>query len=155
MSDNANLVYPRLWLGNRLAAADPDFLRNNDITVVFNCTKDLPFHPSVPNKYRLPVDDNLEPVEIANMERWGPEAVYKVLAEYKQGKNILIHCFAGMQRSAALLAMTLIVLTGQSSENVIKFIRSKRPIAFFPGENFGKSIRGFEHTYAGLRRDHQ
>jgi protein tyrosine phosphatase len=146
---NANLILPRLWLGNRLAAQDPDFLQRNNITVVFNCTKDLPFHPSVLRKYRLPVDDNLAAEEIANMEKWGPEATYKVLSEYNSGQNILIHCFAGMQRSAALMAMTLIVLTKQPSDSVINFIRSKRPIAFFPGQNFGKAIRGFESTFKG------
>ena len=147
MSGSATLIVPRLWLGNRVAAADEEFLRKNNITVVFNCTKDLPFHPSVLRRYRLPVDDNLEAAEIANMELWAPEAVYKVLAEYNNGQNILIHCFAGMQRSAALMAMTLLVLTKQSSEEVIAYIRSKRAIAFFPGQNFGKAIRGFEQSY--------
>lgn len=149
MADNATLIIPRIWLGNRLAAADPDFLQKNNITAVFNCTKDLPFHPSALRKYRLPVDDNLEPVEIANMERWAPEAVYKVLNEYKQGNTILIHCFAGMQRSAALLAMTLMVMTRKPTEEIVAFIRSKRVIAFFPGENFGKAMRGFERTLKG------
>ena len=147
MSEHATLILPRLWLGNRVAAADGEFLRRNNITVVFNCTKDLPFYPSVLRKYRLPVDDNLQNQEISNMEKWAPEAVYKVLAEYARGENILIHCFAGMQRSAALMAMLLIVITKQPSEKVIEFIRSKRPIAFFPGQNFGRAIRAFEQRY--------
>ena len=113
MGEPATLIIPRLWLGNRVAAADADFLQKNNITVVFNCTIDLPFQQNVLRKYRLPVDDNLQATEIANMEQWAPEAVYKVLAEYNSGRNILIHCYAGMQRSAALMAMTLIVLTGK------------------------------------------
>ena len=150
---SADLIIPRLWLGNKVAAADPDFLRNNNITTVFNCTKTLPFDPSVSRKYRLPVDDNLEPVEILNMERWGPEAVYKVVAEYRKGQSILIHCHAGMQRSAALMAMVLITLTQKPADEVMAYIRSKRSIAFFPGANFDASIRGFERTFresAGL-----
>jgi protein tyrosine phosphatase len=147
VGENANLILPRLWLGNRIAASDPDFLKSNNITVVFNCTKDLPFHPSVLRKYRLPVDDNLQAQEIANMELWAPEAVYKVLQEYSRGSNILIHCFAGMQRSAALMAMTMVVLTKQPSEKIRNFIRAKRPVAFFPFTNFDKSIKGFEKSY--------
>jgi hypothetical protein len=148
--DPANLILPRLWLGNRVAASDGEFLRKNNITVVFNCTKDLPFHPSVLRKYRLPVDDNLEAQEIDNMERWAPEAVYKVLAEYNRGNTILIHCYAGMQRSAALMAMTLVVLTKRSVDDIVRFIKEKRPIAFTPGKNFGKSIYGFERLYKRL-----
>ena len=144
--EHAQEIVPRLWLGNKHAAIDDDFLRRQKINVVFNCTKDYPFSPRVLRKYRVPVDDNLEPTEIKNMESWGPEIVYKVLAEHKRGENILIHCHAGMQRSAAVMAMTLIAKTGQPADNVMKFIREKRPVAFFPVANFDTAIRGFEKT---------
>ena len=142
--DNANLILPRLWLGNRNAALDNRFLEANNITVVFNCTKDIPFTNLPVAKYRVPIDDNLQPVEIKNLLDWSPEIVFKVLNEYKQGKTILIHCYAGVQRSAAVMAMTLIVLMRSPSSVVVPFIRKKRPIAFFPQANFGRSIVEFE-----------
>ena len=108
---HAHVIAPRLWLGNRKAAADGEFLQKHNVTTVFNCTKTLPFHDGVLRKYRVPVDDNLEPAEIKNMETCAPEAVYKVIAEYNRGETILIHCQAGMQRSAALMAMVLITMT--------------------------------------------
>lgn len=147
--NQADLIIPRLWLGNKGAAANADFLHKNNIKTVFNCTKTLPFHDNVIRKYRVPVDDNLEPVEIANMERWAPETVYKVLAEYNRGESILIHCHAGMQRSAAVMAMALIAMTQKPADEVMAYIRSKRPIAFFPEANFDASIRGFERDFHG------
>ena len=141
---HANLIVSRLWLGNRKAAADGDFLGKNNITAVFNCTKTLPFHDSVLRKYRLPVDDNLEAAEIKNMESWAPEAVYKVIAEYNRGETILIHCHAGMQRSAALMAMVLITMTQKPVDDVMRHIRAKRPVAFFPEANFDEAIRGYD-----------
>ena len=141
---NAHLIWPRLWLGNKEAALDGQFLAGNNISVVFNCTKDLPFINGPIAKYRIPVDDNLKAVEIQNLLNWSPEVVYKVLKEYHQGKTILIHCYAGMQRSAAVMAMTLITLTNKSSDSVIDFIRKKRSVAFFPHANFGRSIVGYE-----------
>lgn len=147
MNDEANLIVPRLWLGNRFAAANQKFLNDNNITVVFNCTKDLPFSPVVQHRYRVPVHDNLEAEEINNLEKWAPEIVYKVVSEYNKGNNILIHCHAGMQRSAAVMAMTLIALTGHSFDEIRTYIRNKRPIAFFPATNFEKSIRGFENVW--------
>ena len=77
--------------------------------------------------------------------------MYKVVSEYNQGKNILIHCHAGMQRSAAVMAMTLIALTGRSFDEIRTYIRNKRAIAFFPGTNFEKSIRGFETVWKNTR----
>ncbi len=144
---HANLILPRLWLGNRKAAADGEFLSKHNVTTVFNCTKTLPFHDSVLRKYRLPVDDNLEAAEIKNMETWAPEAVYKVIAEYNRGETILIHCHAGMQRSAALMAMVLITMTQKPVDEVIRHIRAKRPVAFFPETNFDEAIRGYDRTF--------
>jgi len=67
-SEDANEIIPRLWLGNAKASMNEDFIRQKNITVVFNCTKNLPFSPMIPIKYRIPVDDNLEEQEIRNME---------------------------------------------------------------------------------------
>ena len=88
-SDDANLIIPRLWLGNARASMDEDFIRHNNIVVVFNCTKNLPFSPMIPIKYRIPVDDNLEEDEIRNMELWSAEISYKLMTEYVEGKTIL------------------------------------------------------------------
>ena len=123
---------------------DPEFLKANNITVVFNCTKDLPFHNSVVKRYRVPVDDNLEASEISNMHAWSPEIIAKLLREYRAGHTILVHCFAGMQRSACVVAMTLIALTKKTADEAMAYIREIRPIAFFPAANFERAIRGFE-----------
>jgi hypothetical protein len=144
--NNADLILPNLWLGNIRASQDEEFLRRNEIDTVFNCTKDIPFHFSVHRRYRVPVDDNLEAEEIRNLELWSFEVVYKLLMEYKRGKPILVHCAAGMQRSAAVVAMFLIANRGMKHEDAIEFIRQRRPIAFYGQANFLKSIQGFETT---------
>jgi rhodanese-related sulfurtransferase len=147
--NNADEIIPRVWLGNRFAALNKQWLTDNNITVVFNATKDIPFSDCqiIKNKYRIPVDDNLAEVEIANMAKWSPEIGFKILREYKAGKNILIHCAAGMQRSAAAMAIFLISLTGQSPAIIMSHIRKKRNIAFVPQANFRKSIEYFHNYY--------
>ena len=146
---NANLVRPRLWLGNYAAARDERFIQANNINVVFNCTKDLEYLPTeaVQRRYRVPVDDNLRDEEIANMEKWAPEIIMLLLKEYKAGNTILVHCAAGMQRSAAVVAMLLIVLEGLTPEQAIASVQAKRAIAFRPSANFRRSIQGFHHYY--------
>lgn len=143
----AHEIIPRLWLGNKAAALEQDWLRQHNIDVVFNATKDLPFANVAKRQYRVPVDDNLEPDEIYNMAQWAPEIIYNVLKEYNAGNNILIHCFAGMQRSAAIVAMTLIVLKQMKTDEAIAAIKEKRRIAFYPGANFYRSIQDFERYY--------
>ena len=144
---DAHEIVPGMWLGNRRAAANEKWLQENRITVVFNATKDIPFAASAQNQYRIPVDDNLQPQEIRNMTLWSQETVYKVIKENKGGNNILIHCAAGMQRSAAIMAMYLIATRGMSWQQAITYIQGIRPIAFRPGANFRDSLIEFDKSY--------
>jgi len=147
--NDADEIIPRLWLGNVRASTDDDFIRRNGIQVVFNCTKNLPFSPIIPIKYRVPVDDNLQEEEIRNMELWSAEISYKILSEYKDGKTILVHCMAGMQRSAAAVAFMLIAHLKIHALDAMKYIKQKRGIAFHPRANFGRSIDYFNREFHG------
>jgi hypothetical protein len=143
-SETAAEIIPGVWVGGWRIANNPKWLREHDIKAVFNCTKDAPFHPSVPNQYRIPVDDNLQPVEIKNMELWAPEIALKILKEFNAGHPMLIHCHAGMQRSTTACAFFLMALTGRPLIQVMYLIQSKRKIAFQPSANFARALRGFE-----------
>jgi len=143
-SDPANEIIPGVWISRWEPAVDPAWLSQHGIQAVFNCSKQIPFHPSIPYQYRIPVDDNLQPAEIQNMEAWAPEIAYKILREYKAGHPILIHCHAGMQRSTTACAFFLMVLTGEPLIRVMMTIKQKRPIAFEPSPNFAVALRGFE-----------
>ena len=145
-SNNADLILPGLWLGNAKASMDEEFIKKNNIVSVFNCTKDLPFHSSIRRRFRVPVDDNLKQEEIRNMELWSFEIVYKLTKEHKHG-NVLVHCYAGMQRSAAVIAMYLIGNHRMKKDNAIAYIKRKRPLAFWPFTNFEKSIEDFQQNY--------
>ena len=145
-SNNADQIIPNVWLGNLKAAHDEQFLKNAGIQVVFNCTKDAPFHSSIRRRYRVPVDDNLRDEEIRNLELWSYEIVYKLLNEYKQGRPILVHCHAGMQRSPAVVAMLLMAMYRMSTDQAKAYIKQRRPIVFFPSANFENAMRGFERS---------
>jgi len=148
VGDPANEILPGLWLGNGKAALDKPFLEKNSIVTVFNCTKDILFADTIRRQYRVPVDDNLQTAEIRNMELWSFEIVGKLAKELNAGHKTLVHCAAGMQRSAAVTAMYLIATKKMTTDQAIAYIREKRPIAFMPMANFEKAIRGFESTLA-------
>jgi hypothetical protein len=150
-SNPADEVIPGLWLGNRHAAADAKFAADKKIRAVFNCSKDIPFLEGIPRQYRVPVDDSRQEPDIGNLEKWSFEIVYKISHEMRrareEGSAVLVHCAAGMQRSAASVAMYLIATQNMTADEAMRFIRSKREIAFIPEANFEKSIRGFETAF--------
>ena len=141
---DAHEIVPGIWLGNKRASENDRWMKEKNIKVVFNATKDIPFSTSIKKQYRIPVDDNLQPEEIRNMTLWSHEAVYKLMMEHNKGQNVLVHCAAGMQRSAAVTAMFLMVFTGMKHEDAMQYIKERRPIAFYKNANFLKSIQGFE-----------
>jgi len=139
--DNANQIIPRLWLGNFNSSQDANFLKQNRITVVVNCTKDLPFLklPGV-FKYRVPVHDNLEMVEILSMIGWIEKVLPLIDQHYQKGRTILIHCAAGMQRSAIITLSYLYKYHTHNAGEALYAIKSRRPIAFTPFMNFKLSF---------------
>jgi len=151
METSADEILPGLWIGNKAASTDRDFLQKHRVTAVFNCTKNLIFDSTVKHQYRVPLDDNLEPEEIRNMELWAPEISYKIAAEMRRtkaaGEAVLVHCHAGMQRSAGSVALYLIAMKGHTADEAMAFIKKRRPITFTPRANFEAAIRGFEAMF--------
>ena len=161
---NANQILPGLWLGNALAAHDTTFLKDNNITVVINCTKDIPFNKEVDTyKYRIPVDDSLKHEDIIKMTN-SLESVLNFI-EYTYStktRNVLIHCYAGVQRSAIVMVSFLYKLRQrenkletvdfgdyytkqQNAKWAFAYVISKRPQAFSGGKyiNFKKSFEDY------------
>jgi len=176
--DNANLIIPEtpsygsLWLGNYKSALDAQFIKNNNISVIVNCSVDLPYIYDIIDvnshglskleTFRIPVYDSLLDHDIYIMEQYYhtviPFIIKKLLKEHK---NVLVHCHAGAQRSASVVAAVLYVLIDNDimsfkeidsyssknklMKNIIKYILLKRPRAFSYGfrVNFKKSLETF------------
>lgn len=117
----ANESGGNLWLGNYHAAHDPDFLIKNNITVIINCTPNIPYvyeiHHSKDlvgiNKletFRVPVLDSLLEEDIVLMQDYFTTVIPFILTKLKTC-NVLVHCHQGRQRSAILVAAVLYILS--------------------------------------------
>lgn len=143
--DNANLIMPNLWLGNMFAAHDEYFIKSNNINLVINCSKDI----EIPEWYerhgvaaiRLAINDANTDVDNHKLDS-NIDDLVNVIHEYrKEGKNVLVHCYAGMQRSATVVGSYLIKRYDHRPEHAIFYVRHKRPIAFTPKPTFGGFIK--------------
>lgn len=142
MFNDADQIIPRIWLGNFDSSQNIDFIRNNRITVIINCTKDLPFLDiSGIYKYRVPVHDNLEREEILSMVILIDKILPIIDEHFRSGKVILIHCAAGMQRSAIIVLSYLYNYHYHDAREALVRIKTIRPIAFTPYMNFSQSFR--------------
>ena len=116
----------------------------NSFSLIVNCTNDIPFPENYNNeKIRISVKD--DPSESENMLRQIQQTrvLDKIHSVLQQGKNVLIHCYAGIQRSCAVLACYLMKYYVISPDSVISFIQERRAVAFFGNCNFKNTIQWF------------
>lgn len=155
-------ILNNLWLGNINNAKDVNFINKNNINVVVNCTKDIPFIPSVHFKYRIPVNDDLQEHSFHEMYIALNHIIPVLVKHINRGDKVFIHCFAGMQRSAIVTLALLTALTfnsvfnnnqlNQNSlqqyySNLKNYLSKCRPIVFTPGMNFEKSYASWLNDF--------
>lgn len=142
---SANEIIPNLFLGDITSSQNREFIEGYNIGMVVNCSKTIPFLKNGKFiKVRVPVDDNLQETEIKSLAVMAPKVIRKIWDEYSKGTTILIHCHAGVQRSAAVTAMFLIFLKRYTHKEAMENIQKRRPVAFQPSPNFYKAIVAFE-----------
>lgn len=132
---DTNEIIKNLFIGNRNSVHDDGY------DLIINCTKDLPSTNT--RTIRIPVDDS--PDESDNLVHYVEQTnviseIHKVIED--NGK-VLVHCWAGAQRSCAVVAIYLIKYYSLSPLEAIMCIKKQRPIAFFTGANFIEAIKYF------------
>ncbi len=127
-------IIPYLYLSNYTDAkgVPQDFF-------VINCTKNLPMVNSQSGT-RLAVNDDLRKESIDTMTQNLPLMVKYIDDHVSKGHNVLVHCAAGQQRSAAVVAAYLMKTKGFTVDQAIDFVKSKKPDAFLTGVNFRESL---------------
>ena len=139
--NDADEIIHRLWVGNFNSSQDRNFLIGHHVTVIVNCTKDLPFLDlRGVFKYRVPVDDNLETTEMESMALWLKHILPIIEAHYQKGRTILVHCMAGQQRSAIVMLCYLCQYHYKNPKMALSNMRHRRPIVFTPKMNFSLSF---------------
>ena len=129
-----------VWIGSRATAADPVFLKKNNIKFVVNCTKDIPKYSDIP-MLRVPVNDS--PTDAEKMGKYLKMASLAIRDVTRYNGNVLVHCYAGMNRSATVTAAYLMTIKGLTAQQAIDIIKKKKPETFTP-MNFRPALKSYE-----------
>lgn len=148
-----NKVMNRLYLGNFQAAKDKEFFKDKRIRAVLNCSRDIPNHFASNRDIeymRIPVEDSLKQKDYDLMFEFMPVIVAFIHKHtVVQGNNLLVHCWAGRQRSAISVAVYLVDKYGLDPKEACKLVMDKRPEAFHFGKslNFDQALNKYYKTY--------
>mgnify|MGYP006286185161 CR=1 FL=1 len=92
------------------------------------------------NGIRVPVDDDGASESIEFMSQALPAVIAVIREQIANGHSVLVHCMAGQQRSACVVAGYLIKYHKMSVDEAIEFVRSKKSDAFFWRVHFEESL---------------
>lgn len=176
---NASKIFDNLWLGDKRASEDENFLRNNNIRVIINCTKELPniFKPFYINPQhqhqqslkdafleyaRVEIEDNDKTTNQEQLFNQLPRLVQFIDQKLNaEKKSTLIHCSDGKQRAATVMAAYIYFKYHQSNgctmEQVIDHMKKQRPTVFGYGYvyNFRKTLDQFVISYNTQLQQHR
>lgn len=141
---SATEILPNLWISGIVDIRNGMFYTNNNIKCVINCSKDLPFYSCNTLNIRLPVNDNLKKNEIQNLYKYMDKATNIIHSHFKKNQAVVVHCYAGKQRSASIIVAYLIKYGNMSIQDAINSIKSKRIYVFTPCNNFIDAIKKFK-----------
>ncbi|MEQ2181541.1 hypothetical protein GOODEAATRI_012660, partial [Goodea atripinnis] len=140
-------ILPFLFLGNERDAQDLDLLLRLNIGYVVNVTTHLPlYHTNSGLRYkRLPATDNSK----QNLRQYFEEVFEFIVVvpspeeAYQSGQGVLVHCQAGVSRSATVVIAYLMKHTLMTMTDAYKYVRSRRPVVS-PNLNFMGQLLEFE-----------
>ena len=137
-------ILPNLYLGSIKALGTYDY-KALDYYIIVDLIKHT-FLPEKPNTHiyiNLPVHDSPDECNKLLSLIHETQVLEKIHLALQENKLVLVHCFAGMQRSCALVACYLIKYNNMTPDEAIDYIKLKRPIAFFGKVNFMETLLSF------------
>jgi protein-tyrosine phosphatase len=128
-------VYPGLWIGGARWGNPPA----GAFDVVVSLT---PAHeadvriPKPAHHLRWPLHDEEQEVDPEQLAR----LVAQVVQWVRQGKRVLVRCFAGLNRSGLVVGCALAELTGLDGPTVIRALRNQRSPIVLINPSFARIV---------------
>jgi len=146
--ENCDWIIPNLYLGGMEAAQDCQSLAAQGIQSVVCCSRDLEYPDSkfVPGLEYLRVD--VEDVGKEPIGLFFPEATEFIHKQLVQGRPVLVHCKAGVSRSASVLLAYLIEYCEYSLNDAFLLTIRLRP-TITPNPGFMDQLIKYEKEMRG------
>ncbi|KAG2143057.1 hypothetical protein DEU56DRAFT_793264 [Suillus clintonianus] len=142
-------VVPGVWIGDLQSAMDVEGLKERNIFSIVTAMRGKVTIHAAFNKYQINVDDSANEDVLVHFL----PSISFIQNELDKRRGVLVHCGAGISRSATIVAAYLMYSLKLDPASAIDMIRTVRPIVE-PNEGFMEQLRVFHHaSYKFTRRD--
>ncbi|KAL2100013.1 hypothetical protein ACEWY4_004407 [Coilia grayii] len=133
-------ILPFLFLGSALHASKKDMLDGMGISALLNVSSNCPNHFEGIYQYKcIPVEDNHK----EDISSWFIEAIEFIDSVKDSNGRVLVHCQAGISRSATICLAYLMMKKRVRLEEAFEFVKQRRSI-ISPNFSFMGQLLQFE-----------
>lgn len=146
-----NFITERIAIGNRHEAKDLELLLSKDIDAVLNLAYDLDisyFEFYHEYEYKFPIEYQ----KVGLIDGEGNKlttfaaAVYMLDQLLERHDKVLVHCHAGVSRSASVVATYISHKNGISFEGALDWVKKKRP-EIYPSSHLIKIAKSLTNLF--------
>jgi hypothetical protein len=114
-----------LWISDINGSFDNNFLKDNNISILINCTLNYGFPDINVKKLRIPLSNNLTPSEDLFLLKKNKDKIIEYIFDNIDFSNILIYCYDGLLISPLIVSLFLIQKGDISKDNIRSILQSK------------------------------
>lgn len=141
-------ILPFLYLGSQHDALNKELLSDHNIVYELNVSTSCPKPDHIQDAHflRIPVNDNYSEKLLPHFTK-----AFQFLDKVREasGGNVLVHCLAGISRSATIAIAYIMQHMRMTSDDAYRYVKSKR-VTISPNFNFLGQLLEYEKQ---LRRD--
>jgi len=137
-------ILPSLYLGNERDASNRELLQSLSITHILNVTSQIPLHfedDKALTYKRLPATDSCS----QNLKQYFDDAVSFIDEATSKGQKVLVHCQAGVSRSASIVIAYIMTRRSVGMLEAYRYVKARRAIVA-PNFNFMGQLLAYETT---------
>ncbi|CAD5116533.1 DgyrCDS5412 [Dimorphilus gyrociliatus] len=134
-------LLPWLYLGSAWHSRQLSILSRLEVTALLNVSSNEPTPPppfAVKSK-RIPVDDTCT----SDISCWFADAVKFIDRVHSEGGKVLVHCLAGISRSATICLAYLMKQRKYTLDQAFDYLKARREI-ISPNLNFMRQLQEYE-----------
>ncbi|XP_043535245.1 dual specificity protein phosphatase 8-like [Chiloscyllium plagiosum] len=136
-------ILPYFYLGSQNDVLNKELMTQNGITHILNVSSNCPKPTFIPDSHflRIPVNDSY----CESLLPWLNKSVEFIDTVRSMKSRVLVHCLAGISRSAAIAIAYVMRTMDFSLDDAYRFVKDRRP-SISPNFNFLGQLVEYEKT---------